>query len=146
MIADHDHPSIQQASQKIPPIALVLILWRKGRWGKKIMHTSRPSVPHDDNYCHPRRLVTSYTKNMIATPAPPPSPSLPHPLRWSTHLVRSDSLFFQRYGTISTMKILLHDVHDDKTRGAWEIIAKVRRYHRHHTHANITCYLQHQKR
>ena len=53
--------------------------------------------------------LTSYAKNMIATPAPPPSLSPPHPLRRFTRLVRSDLLFF--------LEMWHHFHHDDFLEG-----------------------------
>jgi hypothetical protein len=64
--------------KKTPPVALVLILQRKGMGGKKLQyitslhhHTEYSTVPRHDNFRRPATPSLLPQKNMIATPAPP---------------------------------------------------------------------------
>ena len=57
---------------------------------------------------------------IISTPGLPWSPSPPHHLWPSSHLVWSDSQYFTRNCTISTTQNLLHSSHHVRNQGRWE--------------------------
>jgi hypothetical protein len=76
-------------------------------------------LSHHDHFRR-RRRITSSMKNTAATPGLPQSPSPTRNLRPSCRLVRSNSHYFVRNHTISTMWFLLHDGHHDATQRRWE--------------------------
>ena len=72
---------------------------------------------HDFSCCHG---ITSSMKNTGATPDLPWLPSLQHCLQPFCWLVWSDSHYFLRNHTISSMHNLLHDSHHHRKKGRLE--------------------------
>ena len=86
-------------------------------WAKKINRVT--ILSHHDRFRH-RRRVTSSMKNTVATTGLPQSPLPTRNLWLSCRLVRSNSHYFLRNHTISTMWFLLHGGHHNATQRRWE--------------------------